>query len=155
MSYSYSYSGLPQPHSHCLAQPSHCNRNSEWVSFLLKIMNLSEITACQETKLHPVHTILFLNIQIGIQSPFCLKWPRMQDEPACKCGWCLLPQAGQGTELLPTQQTLPQGQDPVTKASISHNVRIGMLEQVSQGMAAVAHLASINNTWGEKTLEDT
>ena len=57
-------------------------------------------------------------------------------------------------ELLPTQQTLPQGQVPVAKASISRNVRTGMLQQVSQRMAAVSHLASINNMWGEKTSED-
>lgn len=114
MSYSYSYSALPQPHSHCLAQPTHCNRNSEWVSFLLKTMNLSEVTACQETKRQPAHTILFLNIQFSIQSPFCLKWLRMWDEPACKGAWCIFSQAGQGTELLPTQQSLPQAPKPAS-----------------------------------------
>lgn len=36
-------------------------RNSEWLSFLLKTRNLSKVTPCQETKLHPVHAILFFN----------------------------------------------------------------------------------------------
>jgi len=58
-----------------------------------------------------------------------LKWPRLQDEPACKGSWCILPRLGRGWSFsLQPRLALPQGQVPVAKAS---NVRTGMLEQVS------------------------
>lgn len=64
------------------------------------------------------------------------------------------PQAGQGMDMLPTQQTLSQGKFPVSNACMNHHVRTGMLEHVWQAMVAVSHLKSINTTWAQKPLED-
>lgn len=66
-----------------------------------------------------------------------------------QCVNVFLPQAGQGMDTFPTKHILSQGNVPVSKASISHNVRTGMLEQVSQAIVAVSHLKGINNTWTE------
>lgn len=93
------------------ANPLVGKRNSEWVSSLLKTMNLSEVTAWQGPQLHRVHSILFVNIQTGIQSLFCLKWPKMEDEPV----WLVHPPPGWAGG-----RAAPYTVDPAPEAGPSH-----------------------------------